>query len=658
MPEDLSLQHDSSASSVEPKSEIVAIMDRAIPIAIRQLETSVKFKQPRLNEIKKSEDQYYGRVKKPLKGRFNIPIPTMPGFVDTTLSLTDERMVLNFDKREPADYKKARRITAMWKYDSAPQHGNWDRADRGEKKLAVLSGVGISKIWSTSDPKYKNNYTVVDYNDFHCEPLGGQNLENHLFCGQTNVLKTRWDLLEGAKSGIYDKRQVSKLLLARDGGDYKKNTTIHEDRYNRFRAVGLDPESNTYVGQEIYNMTEWGMVFEGKRYYTLFDYQTGIWVRGQELKEVFPVEEGEDEVWPWTAWHTHEDPMLFWSKASADDMRPIADMIRILANQELENRARKNAGMKAYDPSVFKHPEQFRWQPEGLVEGDSSVKRLEEGIYEFKTPEMNGTINLVEWLDTMSGIKSGGISPDAQGQAQTDKVGINSRNLQQTAERIGLNNKAYVEAQEVKGLKYIRGLRNHLPVGFAVEVMGENGVDWEEMQKDDPYPLRSFDIKVSGGDANLNADVQKREEKKQGLQEVMADPAMRLAVNPIAATEDTLRNSQHTDDEIQNLMDRANFGSREIVSEAAQENQFMFEGTKPEVNVGATTRHIRKHIDFMMNKKLSGKVLKMMKEHIEEEMPFVVENMKRLGIQLSLEPQAVEGTPAARQTKETNTPVV
>lgn len=634
MAEDLSLIRESSADKTET-SETDRIADRAVLVAIKQLETSTQFKQLRLDEIKKSEDSYYGRVKKPLKGRFNIPIPIMPGFIDTIVAKTDERVALTFDKKEEADYKKAIRITSMWKHDSSPQKGNWDRTDRGEKKLAALSGVGISKIWSHSLPHYKNNYIVVDYNDFHCEPLGGQNLENHLFLGQTNVLKTRYELLEGAKTGIYNKGQVAMLLNLRANGTDKKNTKLSEDRYNRFKAVGLDPESNTYVGQEIYNLTEWGMVFEGKRYYMLFDYSSGIWVRFQQLSDVFPVNKGEEELWPWTAWHTHEDPMLFWSKAPADDMRPIADMIRILANQELENRARRNAGQRAYDPSVYKNPEQFKWQPEGLVAGDASVKRLEDGIYEFETPELQGTINLVQWLDSMAGRKTG-ITSGAQGEAETDKVGINVLNLQQTADRLGLMNKAYIEAQIMKGVKYFRGLREHLPVGFAVEVMGENGTDWQELTNDDVKPIRDFDIKVSGGSSAIEADMKKREERKVGLSMILSDPVMRQHVNPVFATEEILRGSQWEDDEIQNLMDVANFGSREIVSEAAEENQRIFAGESVKPNVGATSRHLQKHIEFMINKQLSGKALKAMVEHLELEQPYVPENMARLGLQAAM----------------------
>ena len=646
MSEELNLKTNSETASDYKKSPIESIADRAIPVAIKQIETSTAFKRPRLQDIKKNEDQYYGRVKKPLKGRFNIPVPIMPGFVDTLVAKVDERVVIKFGHNEEADYKGAIRVSAMWRVDSSPQKGNWDRTDRGEKKLAALSGVGISRIWSESDPHYRNYYQVVDYNDFHAEPLGGQDLEKHLFKGQNNIIKTEWDIREAAKKEYYSKKQVAKLLHARANKDYKKNTDIVQDRFNRFKAMGLDVESNRYVGQDTFNLAEWDMMFEGERYHVIFDYETGIWLRFVPWIKSFPTKEEEDQLSIWTTWHTHEDPTLFWSKAPADDMRPIADMIRILANQELENRARRNAGMRAYDPSVFKDPSQFKWQPEGLVEGDSSVKELSQGIYEFKTPELVGTINLIEWLDQMAGRKTG-ITTGAQGEAETDKVGINVMNLQQTADRLGLINKAYSEAQIMKGLKWFRGLREHMPEGFAVKVLGDKGYGWEEIVKDDVNPIRDFDVIISGGNAELEASELKKKNKKEGLMIVLKDPALRATLNPRYAAQETLLTSDWDEEEVKNLQDVNNFGDREILSEAARENQKIMAGVMVKPNVGATSRHVKKHIEFMLDKELSGKALNLMRQHIEAEMPFVIENMARLGQELGrqVSPMVQGGTP-------------
>ena len=609
-------------------------------IACQQLEQSILYKRPRLEDIKKNEDLYLGKVQKPLKGRFNVPVPVMSGFVDTLLSKVDERIRIQYRHQEIADYRAAKKVTAAWEIDSSPNRGRWAQKDRVAKKLAILSGVAVFEQYAESEP-YKSCLEVTDYNDFHCEPLGGQDLEKHLFLGVDNVFRTQAELDAGAESGLYDKAQVNKLKLFSDTPEVdKQNNDSYLDKQNRFIALGLSPTSNSYVGQKVFNLVKWGMVYNGVRYYLLFDYKSKIWLRCDELKEVYPVKKGEEEVWPWTSWHTHEDSLVFWNKAPADDVRPIAESIRVLINQELENRNKRNFGMRGYDPDKIKDPSKLRWEPEGLVAIQGGGSDIRNFVYEFNVGELTGTINLVQWLDQFLGRKTG-VTNDVQGSSTEDKVGIYQGNLQQVAERIGLMSKSYQDCYTDLGLRYVRLLREHLSTGFAVKMIGESGIEWAEITEDDVNPLRDFDIVITGGSAEDQLAVLEKNRKVESVKLVLLDPELRQMVNKKWAVKEFLVNGGgYSEEELKIGMDTNNETDLEAVSRAAQENQDLIAGADVEPDRLANTAHVQHHINFAFSQKLNPKMQTRLMAIIEAELPIAAENMARKAFLQN--PQAIQ----------------
>jgi hypothetical protein len=609
------------------------LADKLSQIAIEQLKVSVKFKQPRLEEIKKSEDLYLNKTKKPLKGRFNIPIPVMGGFVDELMSKIDDPPNLTFTHRTEADYMKAKKVTAAWQQDSTKEESEWDISDLDCKKLACFSGVGISKIYAESDPKYRSVLDIVDINDFNFEPMGGAILERHLFCGEENIFKTKFQLEEGI-GNIYDAEQVGILIANISSGEQKKNQDLYENKTNRFAGLGLDPKTNNYVGVDLYNLTEWYMQHNGKRYYLLFDYPTGIWVRCEELKNVF-----ESELWPYTPWHTHRDRFNFLSKAPCDDMRPIAEGIQILVNQAFENRQKRNWGQRAYDDDIFPDPAQLEFRPAGLVKAKPGPnRRISDGIYVFETPEVSGTIDLIAFMDNFAGKKTG----VATGEDQDKKVGIYYGDLKKVADRMNLYNKYYKNAQRAMGRRYVWGLKEHMPEKLAVKVIGDKGIDWQDLIREDLDV--ELDIAISGSNSQAEADAIKAKQKNDSLIYVTGHPLLQKEVNPRWATENLLANGGWDDEQIRVGMDTKNDGNQEISAEAADENQKIVEGEEVKPNRKATTAHIQKHIDFSYSlendiAKSKGKEkeseleaqMKLM-AHIEAEMPIAQENMTRAAV--------------------------
>lgn len=167
-------------------------------------------------------------------------------------------------------------------------------------------------------------------------------MENHLFCGVENIFITREDLWAGVKEGYYDEEQVMKLTDLNTPSEYKENQDVENTRNNRHRALGLDPQSNNYVGQDVFKFCQWYLKFKGIRWYCLFEEKTGTWIRVKPLQELFPiVPQTGDALWPFVTWQTHEEARVFWSKAPCDDARPIGLTMNRLLNQELYNREKK-----------------------------------------------------------------------------------------------------------------------------------------------------------------------------------------------------------------------------------------------------------------------------------------------------------------------------
>lgn len=584
-----------------PKTEKEILAAKLVAIAQTQLQTSMKYKDARMQEVQKSIDLYHGKTKKALKGRWNLPLPLMSGYIDTLLSKTDDTPTVRFSYQDIADMQRSAKVQAKWNQDSSAVAEKWPAKDRLEKKIASFYGVGIAKIYAYNDAKgmYRSVYDVVDPLDFECEPMGGQMLRAHKFKGQRNIFKTESDLKAGAtgEESIYEKKQVLKLLHAYASED-KVFEKLYQEKTDRLKSLGFDPERNSYMGLNIYNLVEWYMEHAGVKYYLLFEPHSGIWIRCEELVKVFASNED-----PFVAWHTHPDPFNFWSKAPADDMRPVAEGMNIIFNQALDNRDKKNYAQRAYDPAVFDDPSLLEWRPDGLVptvSGISSSQAIGSGVYSFTVADMPeaGTINLMKFMDDITGLKTG-ITPSAQGESDEKRVGIYFGNLQQVADRLGLYNKSYSEAWGEKGLLYYWGLREHVRDNkLMVRMIGAGGYNWVELTGDDVDPERDFNIEIVGGQAQAALDEIKKQNRVTSLAAIIANPVLSTRLNPEVMIEEVLRNGDWDEAAIKRFMDTQAYGSEDIISEAHQAIQEIIAGKTPKLNRSATPIFMQTILDF------------------------------------------------------------
>lgn len=599
-----------------------------VRIALKQITAGVDFKKPRIKQIQKFEDMYANKVGKSLKNRFNLPLPILSGYVDTLKSKIDDAPLVQFERMEEADTKVAKKVNAAWELDSGEARGQWPFIDRLVKNIAIFSGRGIYKIFSESEPTYCNHLEARDYYDFYCEPQGGPDLEKHLFCGEQNIFRSKKQLIEGANAGNYEKVSVALLISNADKTEGNKVQKDLENKLNRSRALNLNPNNFNYVGETIYNLTEHYMVYENTRYYLLLDEASEICVKACELKDLFSKDEQTgDALYPYVSFATHEDNYNFWSKGPCDDVYPIAEAMRVIFNETLNNLYKRTWGQRAYDPRVFTDPSKLDWKPEGLVEADSTKGPIKDGIYTFDTPDNTTiTMNLMGFVDNYMGQKTG-LPPNAQGAGdKNQKVGVFFGQMEQVSDRLGLTNKIYKGAWTQLGKRYLYGLKDHLNEKMAVKILGANGVEWEKLDKNE---ITDLNIKVTGGNDEAKFNEMKSQRKMAALSDIASNQTIAGKINPNWLIEEKLKSAGYDAEEIKRALDVNNFGDDDLMTEAAQSIQAIINGKTPEINRGATSGFMQKIIDFAYDTSLKMEIFDRLVDYAKKHTEIAAENMAR-----------------------------
>src|SRR5437870_3995923 len=109
-----------------------------------EYQAGLKFRHDREKAWQLIEDFYFNRVKKTLKSKFNVPVPIIPGFVDTWQAKLSKPVPLTFDQGvDAADYRAAKKTTAFYQKIKARDDYDWDMLETDGTKLAAIYGRTI-----------------------------------------------------------------------------------------------------------------------------------------------------------------------------------------------------------------------------------------------------------------------------------------------------------------------------------------------------------------------------------------------------------------------------------------------------------------------------------------------------------------------------------
>jgi len=564
--------------------------DKLTRIACKQFDSGMMMKKKRMETIKDIEDLYFNKVLELMDNRVNIPFPIMSGQIDTYLSKIDNPPTVNFRTSDMPNFSE--KIVSAWRDDQSTMRAGWESKDRAEKKLCLMSGRGINKIYASSvQNEYKSHYDVVDYHSFVCEGRNGR-LEKNLYCGEKDIFRTMAVIREKAVQKIYDRKQVILLDNAYASGDVQIDNETLNDKYNRLKSLNLNPEMNAYVGQQVASLVEWNMDFEGKRYYLLFDIKTKIWLKVDELKNVYGCNK-----WLWSSWAFNPEEFMFWSKGAGDDILPTAEAMRLILNEAIENQRRRNRPMRITGGSEFGDVnELMEFVPDNVIVANQGKKGE---IVTIETPEVTSSINLVQYLDNYLGQKTG-VSSDLQGTSDKDtKVGVYYGNLAQASDRIGLVNKEYSDNYAEKGYRYFWGLKEHLTKAKSIELLGKDGIHMDELTRKELDDVGDVDdVIVSGGsrEEEINEITSQRQSKI--IAEVSGNPALSQRVNPEWLIKTALKTAGFNDEDIQQALDVKSLGDTQLIKEADFAIREIMLGHNPKINRGATASFIQHIIDY------------------------------------------------------------
>lgn len=634
-----------------------AFIERAVDMGTNQIMASNDFKAPRLRQISKFYRLYDGSVDKKLRQMFNIPIPVFAGMIDTLNAQYDTGIFLEFEPGDSADYFKTQKINGAWRIESmsTAKNSKWDSKLRMARQHAIMTGLGILEYNATSDPTYKSEINNVLLKDFNFQPRGGLQLENHLFCGTEDIEKTRSSLIEGAKSGLYNKRKVSELLTHASNSDYLSERHNGEmlAKLDRFTPLGLSPESHNFVGQEVYKLCQHIMEIDGQRYYMLFEPRTKICVRFEKWKDI-----DSSDLMPWVKFATHEDSENVLSKGYADDIYLASDAIVGMFNQEMTNREKKNFGARAFDKDMFpdvRKLDEAMSRPDALVPADTKggTRQISEGIYEFKVGDLGGTVNLIDWITGSLGRNTGATDLAMGGtQDANKKASVTFAEQKSVSKRIGWGAQPYQDMIGDLGTRFVWGLKNHMPAKMAVQILGESGYDWDEITKLDLNTKKDVNILIKSTDEQQSDSEMKAKRRAEALS--MLDPN---TVNANWRNEQILKSvGEYDDEEVAQAQDMKTYHDRKSLAKASEMIQMILAGKKPEPWGGASVAFMQKIVDYASDKrsKLKEKHQELMdyamshkgivKENIDRQM---IEQKVAMGQQQMGQAMGEDGAPGA-----------
>lgn len=577
------------------------LKDKLAEIAVRQIRAGLMDpkRKARLENNRKNAEAYENVVPPALKGEFSFAVPVYSGYIDTLVSKLNDPIRINFDKQEEADLKKAKKVTAKWQYDSAPARGGWRRHDIDGKREVANNAVAVfekhAEIRKVDGKEhFVDVFRLVRSENFYCEPKKGWNLEWHNFCGETNLLRTAWELDRGVEDGRYDADQVAAMKAAHSDGQFKMNDPM---------AVGLTGKTDgagdgNYTGEDVYNLTGHYMIHEGTRYYLFLDYQTGKWVSVEKMDDMFEKPYGAvNPLYPYQAWSAHPSPRTFWVKAPGDDVRPVHETTRIMLNLAMLNLKQRTKKKRAIDPNFFPDSREISDALTEVVEMNALPGRsASEGVYEFTTEDNTRIIvNLASFINNLLGEKTG-ITPGAQGNSKEDTATVYVGNIEQVANRMNLYSEFYHFFWAQIGLLYFLGLRQKFVQGEFVKTLGLVGYEWQELVEDDVHPIRDFDINITGGAEQAGLSAARKKEQRESLKDALVN--FKDHMNPRKTLEELLRIGEWDDEDIRGFLDLDSFGGRELLAEAAQAIQDICAGDDPKVNRAANTAFILKIINY------------------------------------------------------------
>lgn len=596
------------------------IRDELLLQALNEIEVARKHKKGRMKNWESNENMYYMRKKARSDSRSNVNLNKMHGYVRTILSKIDTPLDFKYLQGSEEDRKKARLLNALKDKDKSPEHGNWAMKDFLGKTQGVIYGRAIYEYHASSVNGYRSHLENVDAYNFLIDPsAGGVDIEKARYMGRAGIRKSKYELEQGKKSGLYLVRETNALIAT----DAKGASTSEEEQAQENRYASLGNEvSSKYIesADDRYRFWEWYTTRDGKRYYMLLSEDFNTVIRVEELTNVF-----ESNLWPFWTWAAFPDLAEFWTPSYCDVVRELFMAQDVSINQMLDNAEQINKPQKAVDVSAIKNLKELKYKKNGIIRFTAGTN-LNSAMKIVETPAIKTPIEVYNILEGIQQSESG-VTAGAKGTAEEDKVGIYEGNQAAAADRFGLLDASYSNGYHRFAVLYKNGVYEHLRKAEAVEILGPNGIEYSEITRKDIKPRkRDFSVSVQASDAETRLDTIEKRDRLKFLSSYVGNESLNQAVlfeaqAEIAGLDQTL---------IKRLQDVNNESDADLMSEAARDiSRMLDKEVISEPNPMANTAYMQKIVDYMRDNKEHMNVdqFRLMDDYVQRLRPVVISNM-------------------------------
>lgn len=569
-----------------------SIRDEITNQCLKEIEFDRQAKQAKMVNWWKNEDLYYSKKDKNIDSeRANVNLNEAQSFVTTFLSKINLPFNFKYVKGEEADLKAARRANAL--KDKDMKLGRWNYKVMLARIQLIIYGRYIFEYHASSEGGYKSYLTNTDVYQFLIDPsCGGDDIEKAFHLGRGNIIKSKYDLEAGVKSGKYLKQEVKELISG--NGNLDDLTQEDSNAKNRWSAL-LFNQTRILQKPDQWKFWEWYTTYEGVRYYVLITEQGGKAIRIVPLKEIF-----KSGRYPFFTAAAYPDLTEFWTPSPLDGVREAIYAKQTSINQMLDNGEAINRPMKAFDIGAIKNPALLKYRKDGLIPVKSGVD-VEKAVKFFPTVPITTAVEVYDKLDQIIGLNSG-VTPSTKGQAQEKEVGIYEGNQVALNDRFSLFSDAESDAQQRFAELYLAGLDEHLKTKVAIEMIGIDGVEFEEVTKKDISRNRPFDVMVitAGTEEKMETTIKKN--KLTFLSSKSADQSGIYNKKVLAEMEAEIAGFSH--DDIKAMTDTKNDENADLMSECAQDIQDLLNGETVIPNELANTAYLQKMRDYMKDQQV------------------------------------------------------
>ncbi len=587
--------------------------------ALSEISFARDFKQGKTRQWRVNEQLYYGRKTPTTESRANVDLGQMSSFVHTVLSKVDNPLVFKFLKRKEAQLMRAKRLNSLRMYDA--QRDDWDIKDLVGKKQALIYGRAIYSYYADSQNGYQPHLENVDVYDFLVDPsAGGLDLERAMYLGRYGVIKSREDLKKGIKDKYYLKTETNTLLEgsgnATDENQEKLNAQFRTQDQNVWQAQKNISNSDKFV------FWEWYTTFEGERYYLLVTDRGSQAVRIEKLSDIF-----ETNLYPFWTWACSPDLTEFWTPSYCDYVREVFMAQSVSINQMLDNSEQINKPTQVINVGSIENLAELKYRKGG---NQVKVKKdfdITKAVQELRPPAINAPIQVYNLLEAIQE-KASGVTAGAKGVSDEDKVGIYEGNQANAADRFGLLNKSYSFGYKRFAQLYEAGVREHLSVKIAIEILGPNGVQVDEVSRRDIFRKgETFAVMVESSDAE---EALSEVDKKNKITFLNGE-ANNQTMNGKKAFELKASIAGFNEEEIRQLLDVSEFGDAELMSEAENDIETILEGRSLKPNQAANVAYKQRVVDYMMlnSDNLKDEQFQALARYVKKLQPIIDRNMIR-----------------------------